>query len=1328
MARICPYPGLRPFNEEESLYFKGRGKHIDRIKEILEERKFLMVTGASGDGKSSLIFAGLLPIIKAGFLKAKFNRWTFALFKPERNPISNLAVELANCLKYENKKTVEANLQLGYSAIVDLYKNSPLFNEKNPRESANLFILVDQFEELFTYPENYSNGGVSAEVKLLANLLLETYLLAKQEDLPIYMVCTMRSDYISNCAAVNGFPELIGESHFFVPRLKRSELINIIEEPAILSGNKISKRLVSRLVNDVKDGTDALPVLQHALNQIWHQYELGEADEMDLIHYSMVGGLSLSELPESEQLEISEWFESLPEYKKNLYLDPGLHNVLNANADEIFEIAHLTHTGIDISKEESQHIIESTFKCLTKIDDNKAIRNRMTLIEIAEMIGDSEDLSKIEAVLLNYRKEGNTLLYPFVKNEGENGQLSENSILDITHEALIRNWKKLKDWTNEEHESVKIYEDYNTQLERWLENDKKKDYLLPLGSLSYFETWYKNQSYEPLPWIKRYLSYNKLESQLLNGSNAAHSKTVSSLKQGVYDSLLATHFSNIKDFIAQSRKNVDRKKKLARIVSTVISVLLVISVAALFWNIHLRKISKSNEIAMKAFLKLDDDPTLAYRFAENAYQIKSTSLAKQALMEAYCHPPFYNLLDGHKDFVIDAMFSPDGQFILTASQDNTAKLWNLEGIELNTLKGHKQPLVLRGKTASFSSDGQYIVTCSLDSTAILWSAQGSFITKMDHDGEVFSCQFSKDNRAILTTSADKFARIWNLDGKCIQTLQGHRATVYDACYSKDGNTIVTISADSTAILWNKVGDKQLIFENHNARITEVSFLNNQSVITTDSKGQVLVWDFEGNISLTVQAHSGRVRNLAVAHNESYFITTGDDKQIKIWNLEGKNIASLEGHEGLIWGIAISSNDSIIATTANDGTARIWNTQGEELSILKGHTAQVFTGVFSPDNQLLVTTSHDATARVWKISPIKKQLLLGHSGYILNGNFSSDGKHVVTAGWDYSARIWDMEGRLVQILDDHPSFVIYYADFLPNNKHVLTTCSDHNVRIWDFNGVLIQTLIGHTSRIWMSSFTPDSRYILTSSSQDDVKLWNMEGKDLYTFKDGFSGCFSPNGRSISVAFENDVVGIYHWDGKNDSIPRIYKELKGYTSGMYTNNFSPRGTYISTLSNDSTVVLLDSRGNVFKEFDPLPDAIDMIRFSKDEKYVLAVCENAVHIWEIQGGKVAVLNGHTEVVHEADFSPDARYVITGSDDYTARLWDINGEELLVYSGHKKAVRTALFSPDGKHILTTSRDHTARIMPISIDEVLKKVNVEKERGNIWKLSKEAEETFGID
>ncbi|MBL4655209.1 MAG: WD40 repeat domain-containing protein, partial [Bacteroidia bacterium] len=1222
------------------------------------------------------------------------------MFRPERNPVANLAVELANCLKYENKDTVEANLQLGYSAIVDLYKNSPLFNEKNPRESANLFILVDQFEELFTYTENYSNGSVSAQVKLLSNLLLETYLIAKQEDLPIYVVCTMRSDYISHCAAVNGFPELIGESHFFVPRLKRAELINIIEEPALLTGNKISKRLVSRLVNDVKDGTDALPVLQHALNQIWHQYELNEADEMDLIHYSMVGGLSLSELPESEQLEISEWFESLPEYKKNLYLDPGLHNVLNAHADEIFETAHLTHPEVDISKEESQHIIESTFKCLTKIDDNKAIRNRMTLKEIAEMIG-GEELSTIEALLLNYRMEGNTLLYPFVKNGAKNGQLSEDSILDITHEALIRNWKKLKDWTNEEHESVKIYEDYNTQLERWLENDKKKDFLLPLGSLSYFETWYKNQSYEPLAWIKRYVSYDKLESQILNASNVAHSKTVSSLKQGVYDSFVATHFSNIKDFIYQSRKNVDRKKKFARVVSIVISVLLVISVAALFWNIHLRKISKSNEIAMKSFLKLEDDPTLAYRFAENAYQIKSTSLAKQALMEAYCHPPFYNLLDGHKGFVTNAVFSPDGQFILTASRDKTAKLWNLEGKELNTLRGHTQPLAAyTGNTASFSSDGQYIVTGSLDSTARLWSAQGKFITKMEHDGAVYFCQFSKDNQTILSTSSDNFARIWNLDGKCIQTLQGHRAKVYDACYSKDGNTIVTISADSTAIVWNKAGEKVLIFKKHNARITEVSFLNDQSIITTDSKGQVILWDINGNVSLTIQAHAGEVRNLAVAHNGSYFITTGYDKLIKIWDLEGKHLTSLEGHDGLIWDIAISSHDSLIATTANDGTIRIWNTQGIELSILKGHTAQVFTAAFSPDDKLLVTTSHDATARVWKISPMKKQLLLGHSGYILNGNFSSNGQYVVTAGWDYSARIWDIEGRLVQILDDHPSIVIYYADFLPNNKYVLTTCSDHNVRIWDFKGELIQTLTGHTSRIWLSSFTPDSKYILTSSSQDNVKLWNIEGKDIYTFKDSFTACFSPNGRRISVVFENDVIGIYHWDGKNDSIPRIYKEVKGYTFGFYTNNFSPKGTYISTLLNDSTVVLLDSRGIVFKELNPLPDEIHMIRFSKDEKYVLAVCENTVHIWEIQGSKVAVLNGHTEVIHEADFSPDSKYIITGSDDYTARLWDITGKELLVYSGHKKAVRTALFSPNGKSILTTSRDHTARIMPISIDE----------------------------
>jgi len=236
---ICPYTGLRSFSEDESLYFKGRDAQIMKVIDQLEQRKFLMVTGASGDGKSSLIFAGLIPQARAGFFKATYSGWNVASFRPERSPLSNMAKALAEALHHEDRASIENELSHGFSSLTEIYKSSSLFiDQKDPswqgatpeskvvldRAAGNLLIIVDQFEEFFTNPENFPDGVPSQDARLVLNILLETVKISLRDDLSIYIVFTMRSDYIGQCAAFRGLPEFIGFSQFFVPRLQRKEL------------------------------------------------------------------------------------------------------------------------------------------------------------------------------------------------------------------------------------------------------------------------------------------------------------------------------------------------------------------------------------------------------------------------------------------------------------------------------------------------------------------------------------------------------------------------------------------------------------------------------------------------------------------------------------------------------------------------------------------------------------------------------------------------------------------------------------------------------------------------------------------------------------------------------------------------------------------------------------------------------------------------------------------------------------------------------------------------------------------------------------------------
>ncbi|MEQ1585293.1 MAG: hypothetical protein ABL895_05400 [Cyclobacteriaceae bacterium] len=519
--RICPYTGLRSFTEDESLYFKGRDLQIQQITSLLEQNRFLMVTGASGEGKSSVVYAGLVPNARAGFFKAKHTNWIVADFRPERAPLHSMAIALADKFDIQTS-TAETELRRGFSSLVDLYSNSEYCIDETDekwlaldeqgkrnkkRKAANLMILVDQFEEFFTNPENFYNSTPSQDSQIVVNLILETARIALKRGLPIYVVCTMRSDYIGQCSAFRGLAEYIGFSQFFVPRLKRKDLKQVIEEPAILSDNRISQRLIERLVYDLVEGIDQLPILQHALSQIWLEANEG-LEEMDLIHYAKVGGMPGSDLPDADQTVFNEWFLKLSPHKKALYTETGLDKVIAIHANILYESAHDYYTRNNpdnpISQHQAKRIVALSFACLTKIDNSRAVRNRMSLEEIATIINDpalpSETVGKVLDI---FREKGNSFIRPFKTDDSSTHRMDAVTVLDITHESLIRSWDKLNKWVKVEYEFYSSYLDFKKQLDRWKKSRKSSSYLLPIGPLTFFEAWY--QKCKPnAGWIGRY--------------------------------------------------------------------------------------------------------------------------------------------------------------------------------------------------------------------------------------------------------------------------------------------------------------------------------------------------------------------------------------------------------------------------------------------------------------------------------------------------------------------------------------------------------------------------------------------------------------------------------------------------------------------------------------------------------------------------------------------------------------------------------------------------------------------------------------------------------
>ncbi len=539
MPAICPYPGLRPFTEEESIFFKGRDLHIRQVVKLLETNKMAFITGASGDGKSSMVYAGVIPFIRAGFFKAQYNSWLIVDFKPQRNPLKSLSDATAAVLGIDAEKCIN-DLEFGFSSLTDIYKQSGYYVtgvDEAVNKGKNLLIIADQFEEIFTNSENFNDGIPSDASYTAINLLLETIRISVAEQLPVYVIFTMRSDFISQCTVFKHLPEFVAYSQFFVPQLKRDEIRQVIEEPAILAGGGVSPSLTEVIINNLNSGFDQLPVLQHALNLLWKTAQNGKV-ELDLIHLAKIAGIPKDVLSERDQTIFDAWFATRPEYMQKYFAKPDLNNVLNAHAGMLYESAYnyfqnnADWADKNITPEESKQIIEIAFKSLTKIDNNRQVRNRCTLHEITGIINKPNITESTVCGVLNiFRDEDNTLLRPFiVKDNIETQYLDGDTVLDVTHEALIRNWKLLTQWDREEQSNLNEYNEFNAQVQRWLNNGRKSAFLLPAGNYAVFNDWY--QKCRPNKyWILKHDTSQRSEEERLRTATSRMEKLNSYMEQ-----------------------------------------------------------------------------------------------------------------------------------------------------------------------------------------------------------------------------------------------------------------------------------------------------------------------------------------------------------------------------------------------------------------------------------------------------------------------------------------------------------------------------------------------------------------------------------------------------------------------------------------------------------------------------------------------------------------------------------------------------------------------------------------------------------------------------
>ncbi len=405
-----PYPGLRSFEPEEDFLFYGREQQIDDLIRKLRNNKFLAVLGTSGSGKSSLVKSGVIPSLYSGFMSGTGSLWNVINFRPGSNPTQNLAKAL-----FENTKNHLNQLGLnsndGLNSIEATLRQSSQgleqFYQKFAVPGENLLLLIDQFEEFFRFTSSDNSIHYKEAKHLLDNLLWAT----KSSKLPIFVVITMRSDFLGDCTHFEGLPEAINEGNYLVPKMTTDQIKSAIMGPAAVGGATVSSELVNRLLQDIGENQDQLPILQHVLMRVWECWndKYKREGKLDIIHYEEVGTVT---------------------------------QALSLHAEEAF---------LELKSDRLQDVCRGLFRTLTdRGNDGRGVRRPTQMSKIMELVGAS--FEEVSQVANTFRKVGRAFLVPAAKIA-----LTETSILDISHESLMRVWQRLIRWVEEESESIDMY-------------------------------------------------------------------------------------------------------------------------------------------------------------------------------------------------------------------------------------------------------------------------------------------------------------------------------------------------------------------------------------------------------------------------------------------------------------------------------------------------------------------------------------------------------------------------------------------------------------------------------------------------------------------------------------------------------------------------------------------------------------------------------------------------------------------------------------------------------------------------------------------------------
>ncbi len=1120
----CPYRGLSAFQEADVSWFFGREQFTQALLVAVNKKPLVVVVGASGSGKSSVVMAGLVPKLKA---ESNCSSSPVVIsFRPGNNPFGSLALALAQTWQLQPPQKLEQELRQADHFLSNLMESLVHNNS-----STQYVLIVDQFEELFT---------LCSEIEyqpFLASLLHAVKLAPG-----FTLVLTLRADFYGYLLANRSWSDALQDAVLNLGPMSHEELQTAIEQPAALLSVSLETGLTDKLIQETAGHSGRLPLLEFALTQLWSKQQQGWLTHQA---YADVGSVEESLANHAEtiyaQLNLAERNQTQQIFMQLVAVEEGREATRRlATREEV--------------KPENWNLVSRLAAARLVITSRDETSGEETLEIVHEALlhswGRLEQWIQIDGEFRHWQEQLRAAQRTWENSDRDQGALLRGKPLADAEEWLARYQLQISDRGQAFIQlSLDRREDTIRQEKRRLTVLRS---LLSLTSIALVISaglglnafWQSrratlNQIQAIATSSDSLFATNKYPEALIQairaksllhkfdrGDAALESQVNTSFLQALYgvDEIHRFPGGNTAAFspdghqiLTNNEKNNiliwNRDGTLDRTFS---------GHTAPLWNIasssENQQIATASEDGTAKIWTMDGRlvSTLQGHQAglrDVAFSPRQTSAPGFARTLAtasedgtvklwHSNGTLIQTLSVGKLPIWGVAFSPDGQLLAAASYDKTIKLWRYDGkkaVPLPSLTGHRDFVV----SVAFSPDGQILASGSHDSTIKLWrrNAARQFEAKPDqtltgHRSTVSKVLFSPDGKTLASASWDTTIKLWNLDGVLRHTLEGHTERIWRLAFSPDSQTLVSGGAvDGTTRLWNLRSSKMNTFQDHHNVVLQAIFSpDGQQIASGSDDKTVKIWKPDGTVIQTLNGHAAGVLGVSFSKNAQTLATASWDGTIKLWYLDaktGKYILgkTLNGRNGGVWKVAIGSEGTIVSTGQN-GTLKLWAKSGQLLKTLIGHGADVRSVVFSPNGQLIASASLDKTVKIWSKDGTLQRTIKNTDG-MLAVTFSPDGRKIASSGVDNTIKLWTVDGTLLQTFKRQHSAEVRGIAFSPDGQLLASASADKTIKLWQVDGTEIATLKGHKNAVWSIAFSPNGKQLISASEDGTVKQWNVD---------------------------------------------------------------------------------------------------------------------------------------------------------------------------------------------------------------------------------------------